>query len=64
MKVILDRFEENFAVVELEDKQTVNIPKILVSEAEAGDIIEIRICKEETDERRKEIEILTKDLFE
>ena len=56
LKVILDRFEEDFALVELENKEIVNIPRILVSEAEEGDIIEIRICKEETryDDRKAE----------
>lgn len=64
MKVILDRFEEDFALVELENKEIVNIPRILVSEAEEGDIIEIRICKEETRQRQEEIEKLANDLFE
>lgn len=64
LKVILDRFEEDFALVELENKEIVNIPRILVSEAEEGDIIEIRICKEETRQRQEEIEKITNDLFE
>lgn len=64
MKVILDRFEEDFALVELENKEILNIPRILVSEAEEGDIIEIRICKEETRQRQEEIEKLANDLFE
>ncbi len=64
MKVILDRFEEDFALVELENKEIVNIPRILVSEAEEGDIIEIRICKEETRQRQEEIEKIANDLFE
>lgn len=64
LKVILDRFEEDFALVELENKEIVNIPRILVSEAEEGDIIEIRICKEETKQRQEEIEKIANDLFE
>ena len=64
LKVILDRFEEDFALVELENKEILNIPRILVSEAEEGDIIEIRICKEETRQRQEEIEKLANDLFE
>ena len=64
LKVILDRFEEDFALVELENKEIVNIPRILVSEAEEGDIIEIRICKEETRQRQEEIEKIADDLFE
>lgn len=64
LKVILDRFEEDFALVELENKEIVNIPRILVSEAEEGDIIEIRICKEETRQRQEEIEKIANDIFE
>ena len=64
LKVILDRFEEDFALVELENKEIVNIPRIWVSEAEEGDIIEIRICKEETRQRQEEIEKIANDLFE
>lgn len=36
---ILDRFEENFAVLEAEDGTTVNIPAEKISNAEEGDVI-------------------------
>lgn len=37
---IIDRFEENFAVIECEDKSTFNIPRaILPRNAKEGDVI-------------------------
>ncbi len=42
MKGIIDRFEGNFAVVELEDKKMININKnILPKKAKEGDVINI-----------------------
>lgn len=65
MKVIIDRFEGNYAVVELEDRNTVNMPKKLVPpEAKEGDVIEIRIDHQETELRRKYIQQLMKDIWE
>ena len=64
MKVIVDRFEEQFAVVELENGELVNIPKVLVQEAEEGDIIEIIINKKETEKQGNYIKNLVDNLFE
>lgn len=65
MKVIIDRFEGSFAVVELPDKSVMNLPrKLLPQEAKEGDVISIDIDKYETERRRKEIKKLTDDLFE
>lgn len=65
MKVIIDRFEGNFAVVELPDKSIINIPrKLFPQNAREGDVISIDIDKYETERRRKEIKKLTDDLFE
>lgn len=64
MKVILDRYEEDYAVVELENGELVNIPKILLENAEEGDIIEIRVLKKETDERKNYLQGLADQLFE
>ena len=55
MKVIIDCFEGDFAVVETEDKTMVNIPKVLVPDAKEGDVISIEIDTEATDERKKKI---------
>lgn len=64
MKVILDRYEEDYAVVELKNGELVNIPKILLENAEEGDIIEIRVLKKETDERKNYLQGLADQLFE
>lgn len=66
----IDRFEEEFAVVEFDDRKVVNILKDkLPKEAKEGDVLKfnediITIDYKETEKRRREIEELTKDLFE
>jgi hypothetical protein len=56
MKFTIDRFEEDFAIVELENKDTIEIPRIIIpEEAKEGDIISITIEKAETDERKERI---------
>lgn len=64
MKVIIDRFEGDFAVVEMEDRKMINLPKVLVPNAKEGDIIRIEVDKEETEKRKKEIERLLDDMWE
>ena len=48
LKVIIDRFEGDYAVVETEDKIMVNLPKSLIPGAKEGDVISISIDEEET----------------
>lgn len=64
MKVIIDRFEGDYAVVEVEIGKYVNIPKILIPYAKEGDIIKIEIDKKETLERKKHIQELMNNVFE
>lgn len=64
MKVILDRFEGEFGIVELEDKSFVEIPKVLISDAKEGDVISISVDNDETERQKKEIESLMNDLFQ
>lgn len=65
MKVTIDRFEGDYAVVELEDRQMVDLPKALVpSDANEGDILEITVNRDETEKRRRRIEKLTEDLWQ
>lgn len=64
MKVIVDRFEGDYAVVEIEIGKYVNIPKILIPYAKEGDIIKIEIDKKETLERKKHIQELMNNVFE
>jgi len=64
MRVVIDRFEGNFAVVELDSKETVNMPKALLPQgAKEGDIISIDINKEKTREHRQKMENKMKDLW-
>ena len=70
MNVIIDRFEEDYAVCEKEDREIINIKKQdIPCEAKERDVLfiehdKITIDKEETIKRRKNIEELTKDLWE
>ncbi len=64
MQVIIDRFEGAFAVVELPNRETVNLPRALVPKgAKAGDVIEIRINQEKTKERKAKMEERMKNLW-
>ena len=63
MQVIIDRFEGDFAVVEMEICKYVNFPKILIPDAKEGDIINIELDKKETVERKKHIQELMNDVF-
>lgn len=64
MKVILDRFENDKAILELEEGEFVSAPKILFNNAKEGDVISIEVDKSRTDERKENIEKLMKDLWE
>lgn len=63
MKAILDRFEGEFAILELDVGEVVSVPKIIVGNAKEGDIIKISIDKDETSKRKKKIEKLMEDVF-
>ncbi|NMM62086.1 DUF3006 domain-containing protein [Clostridium sp. P21] len=68
MTGIIDRFEGEFAVVELENMKMVNIEKGKIpEEAKEGDVLNIdniiTINYVETKKRKSNIEKLTKDLW-
>lgn len=64
MKVIIDRFEGEFAIVELPDRSTVDMPKKLIpQDAKEGDVLVIDIDKNATEERRKRIQKLMEELW-
>ena len=63
MRVIIDRLEENFAVVETETGVMVDLPRILVPEAKEGDVVNITVDASATDKRKQAIAELMKDLF-
>lgn len=64
MKFTIDRFEGDFAVVELEDKEMVDLPLSLLPEnAKEGDILNITIDNDATERRRKRIQDKFDSLF-
>lgn len=63
-KLIIDRFEGDYAVCETENLEFVNIPKAaLPSDAKEGDVISVSIDESETDKRKERIEGLMNSLF-
>lgn len=70
MKVIIDRFEGDFAVCEREDRSMIDIEiSKIPSKAKEGDVLDISddiitIDLEETERRKRKIEELTKDLWD
>lgn len=69
LKGIIDRFEENIAVVEIEGIIRDFDKSIFPATAEPGDFVEIigdrvTLLNEETEKRRKEIEELMDELWE
>ncbi|MBU5455381.1 DUF3006 domain-containing protein [Caproiciproducens sp. MSJ-32] len=69
MKVIIDRFEGDFAVCEREDRSMIDIEiSKIPSKAKEGYVLDISddiitIDLEETERRKRKIEELTKDLW-
>ena len=64
MKVVIDRFEGSYAVVEINKGKFVNLPKELVPNAKEGDIVIIRVDHEETNKRKEHVKDLMNQLFE
>ena len=64
MKVIIDRFEGEYAVVEIETGKCINIPKILVPNSKEGDVVNIGIDEKESEDRKKYIQDLMNNVFE
>lgn len=69
MRGIIDRFEGQYAVVELQDGKVINIDKMKLPKGiEEGMVIHISesitIDIDETKKRKAEIEKLTEDLWE
>ncbi|SFI23764.1 Protein of unknown function [Tindallia magadiensis] len=65
MKIIIDRFEGDHAVAELENGDKVTILKVVLPPlADEGDVIRIEIDEEATERRRRRIEGLMDQLWE
>ena len=63
MQIIIDHIEDDYLVVELEDLSTIDIPRALIPNAKEGDVVDIIINEEATNERRKEVHKLMDKLF-
>jgi len=64
MRFTIDRFEGEFALVELSDGSIVQIPKsILPIQVKEGDIVSLKIEVEETTNRKDSIEKKMAKLF-
>lgn len=64
MKVIIDRFEGEHAVVEIEKNVVVTVPRALFpKEAQEGSVIHITCAEEDTDRRRAEMKQKMESLF-
>lgn len=63
MKIIIDRFEEDYAVCELSNGKMINIPSEVLREFNQGDVIDIKKNEEETEKRNNEVSSLLDKLF-
>ena len=59
MKYIVDRIEENYAVIEINTGKTISIPIELIEDAKEGDSVVITIEKKEEDTK-----VDTKSIFD
>lgn len=65
MRFTIDRFEGKIAVIELEDRSMLDLPiRLLPEDSKEGDVFNITIDQDETDNRKKSIEEKFKKLFE
>lgn len=64
MEVIVDRFEGEYAIVEVSVGQFAQMPKVLVNGAKEGDVIKITVDKEASQKRKENIQNLMNNLFE
>ena len=65
MRFIIDRFEGDFAIVELENREIVDIPRVVLPiEAKEGDSIIVSIDEVETESRKKRIQNKFNSLFD
>lgn len=64
MKVILDRFEGDYAILEVDEDNIISVPRLLVGNAKEGDVIKIEVDESNTDKRKKDIQELMDSVFE
>lgn len=61
MKVVIDRFEGDFAVAEIDEGNFANIARKLIPTAKEGDTVTIEVYRDE--ERLERIKNLADELF-
>lgn len=64
MKIVIDRFEGEFAICELPDKSFIDVPAKLFPDAHEGDIVDIVVNKEQTKKEKKAIRSRLDGLFD
>ncbi len=65
MKFIIDRFEGDIAIIEISENKFVDMPRVLIpNDANEGDIINICVDKDATQERLSNIKKLEESLWE
>lgn len=65
MKIIIDRFEGKFVIVELENKQIIHIPdEIIPPNAKEGDVISIEVDISATNNRSENIHNLMTEIWD
>lgn len=63
MTITIDRIEDNYLIVELENGKIINLPKELIPSAKENDIYTITLNKDEMKKRKNNINNLINDLF-
>ena len=63
MTITIDRIEENYLIVELENGKIINLPKELIPNDKENDIYTITLNKDEMKKRKNNINNLINDLF-
>ena len=64
MKIIIDRFEGNFAVVEFDEGSGFADIELIPPEAREGDVINITIDRDETSLRKENIKNMMNKIFD
>ena len=63
MTFTIDRIEDNYLIVELENGKTIGLPKELIPNAKENDIYNITLNESEMKKRKNNINNLINDLF-
>jgi hypothetical protein len=63
-RIVVERFEGEFAVVELPDRSMENVPRTLLpEETQEGDVIDIEVNQAATKEKKERIQSLLEEVW-